>query len=86
MTARRNYRYYDFVMAALVTVLRCSSVVGPANVATFRGFNFGAGVLFFPISCIFGDILTEVCGTPARAGLAAPGGCDRIDSIIRAKR
>jgi len=31
-------------------------------VATVSGFTFGAGVLFFPISYIFGDILTEVYG------------------------
>jgi len=58
----RTYRYYDLVMAAFVTVLLCANLVGPAKVAQVGGFTFGAGVLFFPISYIFGDILTEVYG------------------------
>jgi len=60
--ARRVYRYYDFVMAAFVTVLLCSNVIGAAKVAQIGGFKFGAGVLFFPISYVFGDVLTEVYG------------------------
>ncbi len=60
--ARRVYRYYDFVMAAFVTVLLCANVIGAAKVAQIGDFKFGAGVLFFPISYIFGDILTEVYG------------------------
>jgi uncharacterized integral membrane protein (TIGR00697 family) len=59
---RRAYRYYDFVMAAFVTVLLCANVIGAGKVAEIGGFTFGAGVLFFPISYIFGDILTEVYG------------------------
>jgi queuosine precursor transporter len=49
-------------MAAFVTVLVCSNVIGAAKQATLFGFRFGAGVLFFPISYIFGDVLTEVYG------------------------
>jgi uncharacterized integral membrane protein (TIGR00697 family) len=60
--ARRHYRYYDFVMAAFVTVLLCANVIGAAKVAQIGSFKFGAGVLFFPISYIFGDVLTEVYG------------------------
>ena len=64
---RRGYRYYDFVMAAFVTVLLCSNFIGAAKQAVvhlpfFGEVPFGAGVLFFPISYIFGDILTEVYG------------------------
>ena len=64
---RRSYRYYDFVMAAFVTVLLCSNFIGAAKqaVITIPGLGevpFGAGVIFFPISYIFGDILTEVYG------------------------
>ncbi|OGA64133.1 MAG: hypothetical protein A3G81_01705 [Betaproteobacteria bacterium RIFCSPLOWO2_12_FULL_65_14] len=59
----RTYRYYDFVMAAFVTVLICSNLIGPAKIVQFGGLPaFGAGVLFFPISYVFGDILTEVYG------------------------
>jgi uncharacterized integral membrane protein (TIGR00697 family) len=59
---KRRYRYYDLVMAAFVTVLICSNVIGAAKVSTVAGFTFGAGVLFFPISYIFNDVLTEVYG------------------------
>ena len=62
MTPKRTYKYYDFVMAVFVTVLLCSNIIGAAKIVTFGGFNFGAGILFFPISYIFGDILTEVYG------------------------
>ncbi len=63
----RPYRYYEFVMAAFVTVLICSNLVGPAKIAQVDApllgiVSFGAGVLFFPISYVFGDILTEVYG------------------------
>jgi uncharacterized integral membrane protein (TIGR00697 family) len=63
----RPYRYYEFVMAAFVTVLICSNLIGPAkiaqvDVALIGAVSFGAGVLFFPISYVFGDILTEVYG------------------------
>ena len=66
-TARRVYRYYDLVMVAFVVVLVCSNLIGPAKAAQVTlpwlgPVTFGAGVLFFPISYIFGDILTEVYG------------------------
>lgn len=62
-----QYRYYDFVMAAFVTVLLCSNMIGAAKAAevtlpVLGTVTFGAGVLFFPVSYIFGDILTEVYG------------------------
>ncbi|MFA5912868.1 MAG: queuosine precursor transporter [Burkholderiales bacterium] len=63
----RQYRYYDLVMAAFVCVLICSNLIGPAKIAQITlpylgTVSFGAGVLFFPISYVFGDILTEVYG------------------------
>jgi hypothetical protein len=59
----KSYKYYDFVMAAFVTVLICSNLIGPAKIVQLDGWPaFGAGVLFFPISYVFGDILTEVYG------------------------
>lgn len=69
-TKRRPYKYYDLIMAAFVTVLVCSNLIGPAKVSQIDApligtLTFGAGVLFFPISFIFGDILTEVYGYAA---------------------
>jgi uncharacterized integral membrane protein (TIGR00697 family) len=61
-THQRTYRYYDLIMAAFVTVLLCSNVIGATKVTEAFGFPFSAGNLFFPISYIFGDILTEVYG------------------------
>ncbi len=68
--AGRRYRYFDLVMVAFVVVLVCSNLIGPAKISEVSSpygllggsFVFGAGVLFFPISYIFGDILTEVYG------------------------
>lgn len=57
-----HFRYYDFVMAAFCVVLVLSNVVGAAKVAQIGGFTFGAGILFFPVSYVLGDVLTEVYG------------------------
>jgi hypothetical protein len=64
---QRSYRYYEFVMAAFVTVLICSNLIGPGKIAQVElpvlgAIVFGAGAMFFPISYVFGDILTEVYG------------------------
>jgi queuosine precursor transporter len=58
----RTYKYYDLIMAAFVAVLLCSNLIGVTKIATIGGINFGAGNLFFPISYLFGDVLTEVYG------------------------
>lgn len=62
----RHYRYYDLIMAAFVTVLLCSNLIGAGKSCEVVVFGtavvFGAGNVFFPISYIFGDILTEVYG------------------------
>lgn len=54
------------MMAAFVVVLICSNIIGPAKLATIDIFGesyiYGAGVLFFPLSYVFGDVLTEVYG------------------------
>ncbi len=64
---QRSYRYFNVVMVAFVTVLICSNLIGPAKIAQIElplwgTLTFGAGVLFFPVSYIFGDVLTEVYG------------------------
>jgi uncharacterized integral membrane protein (TIGR00697 family) len=61
-TETRRYKYFDFVMAAFVTILLCSNLIGAAKVCEWNGFTFGAGIFFFPLSYVFGDIMTEVYG------------------------
>ena len=62
----RPLRYFDFTMAAFVTILLLSNVIGAAKMAALplfgRSWTFGAGILFFPVSYIIGDVLTEVYG------------------------
>jgi hypothetical protein len=67
MNGQKQFRYYEFVMAAFVTILICSNLIGPAKIVQVElpvlgAIVFGAGVMFFPISYVFGDILTEVYG------------------------
>jgi queuosine precursor transporter len=64
---QRTFRYYDLIMGAFVCVLLCSNLIGVKKAAGIElpvvGLVvFGAGNLFFPISYLFGDILTEVYG------------------------
>ena len=65
--AHRQFRYYDFVMAAFVAILLLSNIIGASKRSVidlpFIGdWPFGAGVLFFPLSYVIGDMLTEVYG------------------------
>jgi len=64
----KSYRYYDVVMSAFVATLLVSNIASSAKIIDF-GFSFftiplvfDAGTLLFPLSYIFGDILTEVYG------------------------
>ena len=63
----QSLRYYDFVMATFVAVLLLSNVLGAGKVAQIwlpgiGYWPFGAGILFFPVSYVIGDVLTEVYG------------------------
>lgn len=65
--ARRHFRYFDYVMVAFVAILLLSNLIGAAkqaqvDVPLIGMVTFGAGVLFFPVSYIIGDVLTEVYG------------------------
>jgi len=65
--AGRPFRYFDFVMVAFVVVLVLSNVIGAGKRAEvdlplLGLWPFGAGILFFPLSYVIGDILTEVYG------------------------
>ena len=68
-TTRTGFRYYDLLVGGMVGVLLCANLIGPAktsiipaNWPLIGGLVFGAGNLFFPISYIFDDVMTEVYG------------------------
>jgi queuosine precursor transporter len=63
----KSFKYYDLILGAYVCVLLCANLIGPSKVSTIHlpligSVTFMAGVLFFPISYFFGDVLTEVYG------------------------
>ena len=58
----RPMRYFDFIIAAFVAILLLSNLIGAAKLSTLWGFTFGAGILFFPLGYVLGDVLTEVYG------------------------
>lgn len=63
----RQPRYLDLVMVAFVVVLVCANLIGPAKAASLDlpllgAVTFSAGVVFIPLSYVFGDVLTEVYG------------------------
>jgi queuosine precursor transporter len=65
--AGHRFRFYDFSMAAFCTILICSNLIGAYKAAqlilpVFGPVTFGAGILFFPLSYVLGDVLTEVYG------------------------
>jgi uncharacterized integral membrane protein (TIGR00697 family) len=64
----KQYRFFDLITAVFVTVLVVSNIASSAKIVDW-GFSlyglpmaFDAGTILFPISYIFGDILTEVYG------------------------
>ncbi|KMS53484.1 membrane protein [Novosphingobium barchaimii LL02] len=59
---RRHFRYFDYVMVAFVAILLLSNLIGASKLASLGGVTFGAGILFFPVSYVIGDVLTEVYG------------------------
>lgn len=59
--APRVYRYYDLVMVAFVAVLMISNVAS-TKILLLGPFTFDGGTILFPLSYIFGDVLTEVYG------------------------
>ena len=65
--SRRHYRYFDYLLAAFVAILLLSNIIGASKPSYFPlpgggQWSFGAGVLFFPISYVIDDVLTEVYG------------------------
>ena len=60
--APMKFRFFEYVMAAFVAILLLSNIIGAAKLSTVAGYTFGAGILFFPVSYVIGDVLTEVYG------------------------
>ncbi len=92
---QKIYRFLDWIMALFVTVLITSNIASSAKIVDW-GFSilgvrmaFDAGTLLFPISYIFGDVLTEVYGFKnARrviwTGFAALALCALTLGLVRA--
>src|SRR2546421_8844506 len=88
----KSYRYYDLILGAYVCVLLCANLIGPAKVSTVHvplwgPVTFMAGVLFFPISSLFGDIPTGGYGYArdrrgAWGGFAARGFAALMAAVI----
>lgn len=87
--ARRQYRYFDLIMTVFVTVLVVSNIASSAKIVDW-GFSlfgvplaFDAGTILFPVSYIFGDILTEVYGyKQTRRAIWAGFFCLALTAII----
>jgi queuosine precursor transporter len=58
---RQQFRYFDVIMALFVSVLLISNIAS-TKIVQLWWFSFDGGTLLFPLSYIFGDILTEVYG------------------------
>ncbi|MEM1410523.1 MAG: queuosine precursor transporter [Pseudomonadota bacterium] len=57
-----TFKYFDLFLAATCVIVVCSNIIGAGKVAAVGGYSFGAGVLFFPLSYVLGDVMTEVYG------------------------
>jgi queuosine precursor transporter len=85
----RQYRFFDLIMAVFVTVLVVSNIASSAKIVDW-GFGlfgipmaFDAGTILFPISYIFGDILTEVYGyKQSRRVIWAGFACLALSAVI----
>ncbi|MDR0382446.1 MAG: queuosine precursor transporter [Spirochaetaceae bacterium] len=87
--SRRNYRFLDIIMAFFVMTLILSNVASSAKIVDL-GFSifglplaFDGGTLLFPLSYVFGDILTEVYGFRASRRVIWTGFCAlAISSLV----
>jgi len=57
----KSYKYFSIISVFFVAVLLISNIAS-AKIVDLRWFTFDGGTLLFPLSYIFGDILTEVYG------------------------
>lgn len=85
----KQYRYFDIIMAVFVTVLVLSNIASSAKIVDL-GFSLGnvplafdAGTILFPVSYIFGDVLTEVYGyRKSRRVIWAGFACLALSAVI----
>ena len=85
----KQYRFFDLIMAVFVTVLVVSNIASSAKIVDW-GFSligvrmaFDAGTILFPVSYIFGDILTEVYGYQrSRRVIWAGFACLALSAVI----
>jgi uncharacterized integral membrane protein (TIGR00697 family) len=56
-----QYRYFDIMVALFVAVLLISNIAS-TKILTLWKFTFDGGTILFPLSYVFGDVLTEVYG------------------------
>lgn len=85
----KQYRYFDLIMAVFVTVLVLSNIASSAKIVDL-GFSLGnvplafdAGTILFPVSYIFGDVLTEVYGyRKSRRVIWAGFACLALSAVI----
>lgn len=85
----KQYRFFDLIMAVFVTVLVLSNIASSAKIVDlgFSLFNvpmaFDAGTILFPVSYIFGDVLTEVYGyKKSRRVIWAGFACLTLSAVI----
>jgi hypothetical protein len=86
---QRTKGYFDLILAAFVAVLICSNVMSSAKIVDL-GFDvlgvrmaFDAGTILFPLSYIFGDILTEVYGyRRSRRAIWTGFACLAVTSLV----
>lgn len=57
----KSFKYFDIIMALFVAILLISNIASTKIVTVWK-FTFDGGTILFPLSYIFGDVLTEVYG------------------------
>jgi uncharacterized integral membrane protein (TIGR00697 family) len=57
----KEYRYFTLITGLFVAVLLISNIAS-SKIVELGPFTFDGGTILFPISYIFGDVLTEVYG------------------------
>ena len=65
---QKNYKYLTTISVFFVSVLLISNVAS-SKIVDLEWFTFDGGTLLFPLSYIFGDILTEVYGYKKSRGI-----------------